>query len=202
MPKIINRLRSLKDKFNLFYTILFILLALLVVNRIAFKKTIYRADALGAKNQNITIQNEASSSSSSKITTNINKEYVFPVKNDQGLETAKLTWNFESAEIKNDIIIKGQNANAAPGRSFLILNFKLKNDQKKEVPINTRDYVRFSIGNSNEWIAPDIHNDPVYVQGISTKYTRLAFPIDENDRKFKLQIGGLDDEKSFVELNF
>lgn len=68
--------------------------------------------------------------------------------------------------------------------------------------MNTRDYVRLIIdGNQEEKLAPDIHNDPVEIQAISTKQTRLGFAIDDNDKSLALQVGEIDGEKEVIELN-
>ena len=66
--------------------------------------------------------------------------------------------------------------------------------------MNTRDYVRLTVNNGSEWLAPDIHNDPVEIQAISTKYTRIGFPISDTDKKLKLQIGEINGDKEIVDL--
>jgi hypothetical protein len=55
-------------------------------------------------------------------------------------------------------------------------------------------------GNTSELLAPDIHNDPVEVQAISTKPTRVGFPINDTDKKLTLFIGEINGQKDKVEL--
>lgn len=106
-----------------------------------------------------------------------------------------------SAELQDEIVIKGQKANAVKGKEFLIINLKLTNNYSKTIQINTRDYIRLSVNKSDEKLAADIHNDPVEVQAISTKYTRLGFPIDETDKNLTLYVGEINGKKESITLN-
>ena len=109
----------------------------------------------------------------------------------------------EKAELREEIIIEGQKASAVEGRIFLILTVKATNEHNQAIEISTRDYVRASVnGNKEEWLAAGMHNDPVEVQAISTKYTRLGFPIDENDKNIVLRVGEIDGEKEEIDINF
>lgn len=138
-----------------------------------------------------------------KKTKTLNKEYLFPLKDDKGQEVSKIKYVVETAELRDEIIIKGQTASSVAGRTFLIINLKLVNDFDKSIQINTKDYIRLSMnGNDSELLAPDIHNDPVEVQAISTKYTRVGFPINETDKNLKLHIGEVKGPKDIINLNF
>lgn len=139
---------------------------------------------------------------SAKATAAINRDFIFDVKNDTGVSEGKIKYTFDNAEIRNEIVIKGEKATAVKGRTFLIINLKLKNDENHKIVFNSRDYVRLSVnGKTQEWLAPDIHNDPLEVQAISTKLTRLGFPINDTDRDIKLQVGEVDGEKTIINLN-
>jgi len=130
----------------------------------------------------------------------LNKKFNFPLKNEKGKKVGELTYKIETAELQDSIIVKGQRARAVKGRIFLILNIKIINDNSQGVQINSKDYVRLSVNNQNEWIAADIHNDPVEVQAISTKLTRLGFPINEISSSLRLQIGEIDGIKEIIQL--
>jgi hypothetical protein len=117
-------------------------------------------------------------------------------------EDGKVTMQVENAELRDEIVVQGQKASSVSGRTFLVLNLKLTNGLKQAVEINTRDYLRLAMGEQkDEWLAPDIHNDPVAVQAISTKPTRVAFPIDDNIRHFVLAVGAISGDKENIELN-
>ncbi|MDO8498393.1 MAG: hypothetical protein Q7S44_01260 [bacterium] len=137
-----------------------------------------------------------------KATLSLSKEFSFPVKDDSGKQIGEIKYLMESAEKRDEIIVKGQKATSVGERTFLILNLKLSNNSNSGVELKTRDFVRLSINNGSEWLAPDIHNDPVEVQAISTKYTRLGFPINDSDTNLKVQVGEINGEKQVFDLNF
>ncbi len=136
-------------------------------------------------------------------TATINKEFNFPLKNDKGDEVAKIKFLVQSAQFYDQIIVKGQRVTAVSGKKFLVVNLKITNDYKQTFNINTRDYIRLvSNNNDKEPLAPEIHNDPVEVQAISTKYTRVGFTINASDKNLKLKVGEISGDKTTIDLNF
>jgi hypothetical protein len=113
-----------------------------------------------------------------------------------------IQYEVTSAELLEEINLRGQKVRAAEGRVFLVLNIKVTNPNVKGIQINSRDFVRVSWGESGDWIAPDIHNDPVEVQAISTKQTRIGFAVDKNVRVFRIKIGEIKGDKTDFELAF
>lgn len=172
--------------------------AALVVVLIVF---LFKA-SLSAKNNTLALSSSKVNVKNAKATQNINKEINIPIKNDKGAEITNIKYLIQSAELRDEIVVKGQKGTAVAGRSFLVLNLKLVNDYNKAIEVNTKDFVRLSVNGSSEWLAPDIHNDPVSVQAISTKYTRVGFPVNDTDKSFKLQVGEINGEKQVVDLNF
>lgn len=138
-----------------------------------------------------------------KATTSLNKEFTFPLKNEKGNEVSKIKYVVESAELRNEIIVKGQRAKSIKGRIFLILNLKIVNDFKQKIEIQTADYVRLSINDNKEvWLAPDTHSDPVAIQAISTKYTKIGFAVNESNKDLILRIGEINGEKQELSVKF
>lgn len=138
-----------------------------------------------------------------KASITLNREFGFPLKDDTGKAVSNVMFVIETAELRDQIVVKGQKASSVAGRTFLILNLKLVNEFTKPVEIKTSDYIRLSVnGNEVEWLAPDMNNDPVAVQAISTKFTRVGFPINDSDKNLKLRIGEIEGEKQIVDLNF
>ena len=134
-------------------------------------------------------------------TETLNKISNFPIKNSSGEEVSSIEYEIISAEIRNQLIIEGVKKTTKQGRTFLVLNLKITNSYNKAIDVITRNYIRLSVnGDESEWLAPDIYNDPVTVQAISTKPTRLAFLINDSDESFVLQIGEIDGEKERLEL--
>lgn len=132
----------------------------------------------------------------------VNKNFTFPIKNDKGQEINKIEYVISSAEIRNEIIVKGQKATSIKGREFLILNLKIKNNSDQRILINSRDYIRLAQVQNQDLMASDIHNDPVEVQAGSTKMTRLGFIVDDFIKNFKIQIGEIKGKKTTIDLSF
>ncbi len=137
-----------------------------------------------------------------KATMQINKEFAFPLNASTGDKVADVKFMLENAELRDDIIVSGRRATSIKGREFLILTVKISNEYKSAIQIDTRDYVRLSVNGNDEWLAPDIHNDPVEVQAISTKYTRLGFAINETDKDLLVRIGEINGAKETISLEF
>lgn len=130
----------------------------------------------------------------------LGKSFSFPLSDAEGKEVSKVKYEMVNAELRDEIIVKGERARSVKDRTFLVLNVKVTNNYDKAIQITSRDYVRLIINNSSEKVAADIHNDPIEVQPISTKTTRLAFPIDDKKQSLKLQIGEINGKKETIDL--
>ncbi len=135
-------------------------------------------------------------------TQTLNKTFAFPLKDQTGKEVSKLVYSVESVELRNEIIIKGQKATALKGKRFLVINLKITNNYNKTIQINARDYLRLIVDGSPEKLAPDIHNDPVEVQAISTKYTRVGMAVSDTAKSIILQVGEITGKKELIKLSF
>ena len=134
-------------------------------------------------------------------TQDLNREFKFPLKNEKGETLGEIKYVIENAEIRDEIVVKGKKASAVSGRTFMILNLKITNDTNQTISMNTKDYVRLFVnGNDNEPLSPSIHNDPVVVDAISVKPTRIGFAINETDTQLKIKIGEIQGEKQEVLL--
>jgi len=138
-------------------------------------------------------------------TINLDRKFDFPLKDEKGKTAGTFEYVIESATLQKQIIVQGQRATAVSGRVFLILNLKITNNLKQMIQLNTRDYLRLVVTSNNvEQLAPEIHNDPVEVQAISTKYTRVGIALDEADvrKNVQLKVGEIDGEKQNIDLKF
>jgi len=151
-----------------------------------------------------TSSSSQASVSDAKASQMLNLESSFPLRDSEGDEVSTIKYVIEKAELRDQIIVQGQRATAIKGRIFLILTLKISNEYDQPIEIDTRDYVRLSVdGDEVELLAPDIHNDPVEVQAISTKFTRVGFPIDDDFKSLVLRVGEISGgkEKVVLELN-
>lgn len=106
----------------------------------------------------------------------------------------------KNIELRDVIIYRGQVAPAVAGRVFVIVNLEITNDSPYAVKMNVKDYFRLIVDDKQQKFAPDIHNDPVTIQAISTKATRVGFPIDDTFKNLKLQVGEISGKKEIVNL--
>lgn len=134
-------------------------------------------------------------------TQELNKSFSFPLLDQNGKEVAKIQYTLESANLQDAFVYQGKLAKAVKGRTFLIFNLKITNPYDKTIQINSKDYLRVRMGNSNEQLAPEIHNDPVEIQANSTKYTRIGLPINDTEKNINVTIGELNGKKETVSLN-
>ncbi len=169
-----------------------VILAVIVVVASGLGRAVSRDESSGIKKTSV---------ADAKAEQDINKEFSFPLKDSEGEEVSRLVYAIENAELRDEIIVKGQKATAVNGRAFLIFTIKITNEHNQSIEMNTRDYMRLSVnGNEDEWLAPDIHNDPVEIQAISTKSTRLGFPINDTDTNLVLRVGEVNGEKEVINL--
>ena len=131
----------------------------------------------------------------------INKSFQFPAYTaDRKLASKKVDFTVTTVEKTNEIIIKGKRATAVAGRAFLIVNLKISSDASDSLFLNSRNFIRIKSKDSDDMLAPDIHNDTVEVQPQSTKITRVGVPIDAGTNEFTVYIGELDKVKDRTEI--
>lgn len=175
---------------------LFFILIIIFLFIISFSIITKRNKSSASSTQRIVIQQ-------AKATMKIEKEFLFPLKDNSGKKVTDIKYIVESAEKRDEIIIKEKRARAIQGRTFLIFTVKIVNPYDKPIEINARNYMRISVnGKTDELLAPDIHNDPVVVQPISTKYTRLGLPINESDTNIAVHVGEIKEDKETIALSF
>lgn len=201
-PQFINKFNFQNFKFNKRNLIQYIVLAIILI--------VILVGGMKMINQIAPSQQFSTGDKSGEVkiaealnTEKLNKDFQFSLRDEKGKEISKFTYAVESAELRKEILVKGQKATAIKGRIFLIINLKIVNTLKQGINVNARDYMRLTVNNnSKELLAPDIHNDPVEVQAISTKYTRVGFAINQSDKNYVLQVGEIDGGKESIRLNF
>jgi len=137
-----------------------------------------------------------------KAEESLGKEYSYPLRDENGVEVGRFKFVVEKIELRDEIVVQGKRATTVSGRTFLIVNLKITNEFSQRIDINTKDFVRLSTNSdNNEWQAPEIHNDPVEVQAISTKFTRVGFAINDTDKDLTVRIGEINGEKEEIPLS-
>lgn len=203
-PHILSRIKQLlprrfngsKGFFNLSNKTPFILLALVVGLIIFFGLQ----RSLSQSTTDAVSQDERTNINAPLQKQSIDKSFSFPLREQDGKEVSQLIYLVESVEVRDQIIVKGQRATVIQGRRFLIVNIKLTNNFDKTINVNAKDYLRVIINGSSEKLAPDMHSDPVEVQPISTKFTRLGMTINDTDKKITLQVGEISGKKEDIHI--
>jgi hypothetical protein len=186
---------------SLFVSLIAILLIIFVTVAIT-KRTIMSASNVrnaSSSTQVINQQTMAAISTPSAVE-KINKNFSFPITDANGNTVSHYTYTIQSVQEQKTILIQGQTAYAVPGTTFLIVNLMLTNNYTKSFNLNTRDFIRLLVNNSNQKLAPNVYNDPVAVQAISTDYTRLGFSINAADKNLILQVGEITGPKTTIKL--
>ena len=192
LGKITEKIRGIKKSYLYIGGLIALLLVAFVVGR-QFSPT----SSLGA----ISTGDGRQEAPSPVATQGLNKEFKFPLMDEEGEELAKITYYLESANLQDSFIYQGSKATAVKGRTFLIFNLKITNPYEKSIEVDSRDYIRVKMNGSEEQLAPEIHNDPVEIQANSTKYSRIGLPINETDKDIILIVGELNGEKETIKLN-
>jgi hypothetical protein len=130
----------------------------------------------------------------------IDRVFPFSVKDKTGKVITTFNYKILNAQLTNEVIINGQKYNPIPGKTFLVVNLEITNNYTQTITIQPRDYVRIIMNNSEEKLAPDIYNDPVDVQAISTKPSKLALAISTTDTNIKMQVGEITSTKTIIPL--
>ena len=189
-----NYFRRLKN--SKFKKYAFVGLGVLVV---AF--LLFRFNPFSANNSSAASTSDKATIKDAIATQPLNREFRFPLKGEKDAVLGEIKYVVENAELRDEIIVKGKRASAVSGRTFLILNLKVTNETNQTISMNTKDYVRLFVnGNEQEPLSPSIHNDPVVVDAISVKPTRIGFAINESDKDIKIKVGEIKGEKQTVEL--
>jgi hypothetical protein len=144
-----------------------------------------------------TIQNAIS-------TQKINQTFPFPLMDNLGKSITNFNYQIVNAEIRNEIIVNGKPAVAIKGKTFLVLSINIENAYNQAINVNAKDYVRLTLNNNpSVMYAADIHNDPVNIQAISTKPTRIGFVIDDSIKNMAILVGEIKNtNKQKITLNF
>jgi hypothetical protein len=151
-----------------------------------------------AQSQNV----QSAVSDSGVLNVPVNRDFEFKAYDKNKKLADNIKYTITDAQLTNQIIIKGQSATAVKGRQFLILNLKLVSGYNDSLFLNTRNYVRIQPLGETDKLAPEIHNDTVEVQPLSTKLTRIGLPVNNNTKSFILFVGELDGEKQEIDVNF
>lgn len=132
----------------------------------------------------------------------INRTYSFNARNDQIriVDKKPIKVTLVKAELNRQILIKGQPAAAALGKTFLIIDAEVENPYQEPYYLPFNDLVRWQDGDKLR--APDVHNALVLIDPIATKTTRVGFLVDAGRKSYTIKVGEINGEKQAIEISF
>lgn len=133
----------------------------------------------------------------------INQQVQLRAQNEDG-DILKQSFDITilNAQRQQRVLAKGQWLRARNGKVFLVITMDMKNSLPATLYAEPVDWIRLIEGDKK--IAPTAHQGMVEVRAQSTKETNVAFVVNENEKKFTLEIGGAYgiDQVQTLELEF
>lgn len=136
-----------------------------------------------------------------KATTEVNKSFEFPAAVVGGKGTEDVTFTIASAELKDEIQVKGELKKANKGSQFLLLRLEIENETTEKLALTPTDYIRL-VREGEKKFSPDFHNATVIIDPLSVRRDLVSFIVDNETKSFKFLVGELEEEKETVEVNF
>ena len=91
------------------------------------------------------------------------------------------------------------NALLKDNKELLVLHIKLTSDTNYGLEILSGDHVRLTKGDSENFVAPDMTDDPVEIRPKSTVKVSIGFTLNKDGESLTIHLGELDGEmKSIV----
>lgn len=116
-------------------------------------------------------------------------------KNTNGKFPIEIT----SAQRTDSVLVQGQRVNARNNKQFLVLNMEISNNYN--VPLYTYPVDSFRlIDNDGKKFAPTAHQGNVEVRPQATKTSNVGFIVPEGTKRFKVEVGELNGEKTILEF--
>ncbi len=155
---------------------------------------------INAKSSNSSSIAGVSTTNGSGSSTQISQSYTFNARDNQGrlLDKKTIKMTIQSAQLQKQILIQGQPATARTGKTFLIFSIDLENTYTDRAYLPVNQLIRWQDGNKLR--APDVHNDLVLIDPISTKSTRVGYLVNDNQHEFTIKVGEVDGPKQTINL--
>lgn len=183
-----------RDKIRKFIKLLFgllvILLVLLLGSRIISKAGLFQKTTEKVNEEALV-----------KATVDIGKSFTFQAQKIKKKGTEDVKFTLASAELKDQIRVKGVPKNADSGRQFLLLRLEIENSSTDELSITPSDLIRL-VREEGKMFAPDFHNATVIIDPLSVRKDLVSFVVPTTEKNFNFLVGELDGDKETVIVNF
>lgn len=137
----------------------------------------------------------ADKASAQKGVTPLQESYTFTARDSQGnLTNQVVDLKFTGAHMEQEVLVRGQKANARNGKGFFLLDIAVTNDTNNVLYLNPLDLVRL-IDSEEIKLAPQVHQGMLEVRPQSSKTTNLGFVVVNDRKNFTIQVGELSAQK-------
>lgn len=106
-----------------------------------------------------------------------------------------------SAEITDNVLVKGQKAFTRNNKLFLVIYLEIENKYPVTLYSKPVDLLRL-VRSDGKRVAPSVSQGDVEVRAISVKRTNIAFVIDKGEKNFTIEVGEVKESKEAVQINF
>jgi len=137
-----------------------------------------------------------------KPTITIGKSYEIIARTQKKEKTTgRFTLVVTNAQFADSIIVQGKRARPVKGKQFLVVNMEITNPHKISLYAFPVDLFRF-VREDGQKFAPSVHQGTVLIRPEATKKNNVAFVVLPDDKKFKIEVGDINEAKETLEINF
>lgn len=135
-------------------------------------------------------------------TVDINKSYEIIARTEERQRTTgRFTLTVTDAQFADSILVQGKRARPVKGKVFLVLNMEITNPHKVPLYAFPVDLFRL-VRSDGKKFAPSTHQGGVQVRPEATKKSNVAFVIFPSEKKFKIEMGDVNEPKETLEITF
>lgn len=140
--------------------------------------------------------------SEDRPTVKINRAYEIVARTkEKKRTTGRFTLTVTNAQFADSILVQGKKARPVQGKTFLVLNMEIENTYKVQLYSFPVDLFRF-VREDGQKFAPSVHQGTVLIRPQATKKNNVAFVVLPTDKKFKIEVGDINEPKETLEISF
>jgi len=131
----------------------------------------------------------------------LKQSFEVVAKTEDGRNTnGKFKVDVISAYKADSLLVQGQRVIARNNKVFLVVNLEISNPYKVALYNQPVDSFRL-IGADSKKYAPTAHQGNVEIRPESTKTSNVGFVVPKEQKKFKVEVGDLNSDKTILEFS-
>ena len=174
------------------FKLLFVLLILFIGYRLVIRPRFFQKET--------TVQTPAPGKPA-KATAEVKRSFEFPAPRVGKKGEKEVTFTLVSAELKDEIKVKGVPRKAGKDSLFLLLRLEIENETTDKLSLTPSDFIRL-VSKEEKKFAPDFHNATIIIDPLSVRKDLVSFIVPKDEKNFTLLVGELEEEKETVEISF